>query len=403
MLEGVADIIQMRDAGRYTSHPDSFNQERGKPAMLACSQAIREAGIDIVTAPNGGFNDPDLNEQFIAEGKTDMVAMARALIADPEYALKLGEGRRDDVTPCVMCNECHGASKTDGPWLTFCAVNPKLGLPSSVRSIRTPVTAKKVAVIGGGPGGMKAAITAAERGHRVTLFEKNDALGGLQAHTDHCPLKWSFREYKNYLIRQVEKAGIEVKLKTAATPKMIRKIGYDTVLVAIGSEPAVSRLPGASGDNVFDIMAAYSQEKAMGKNVVLVGGGNYGADAGLFLAHAGHDVTVITSAEKLITSGPHDRGGQTGMSQSMDNFSYELKAIPTRISGGKVFYTDAGGKEKSVKADSVVVYAGLKPRQAEALKFADSAGQVLYLGDCTGRSGTIQRAIRSAYFMASQV
>ncbi|MBN1627720.1 MAG: hypothetical protein JW944_14470, partial [Deltaproteobacteria bacterium] len=138
MLEGVADIIQMRDAGRYTSHPNSFNQERSKPSMLNCSRAIKESGIKIITAPNGGFNDPDLNEEFIASGKTDMVAMARALIADPEYALKLSEGRGKDVTPCVMCNECHGTSSTSGPWLTFCAVNPKLGLPSSVRSIRPP-------------------------------------------------------------------------------------------------------------------------------------------------------------------------------------------------------------------------------------------------------------------------
>jgi NADPH-dependent 2,4-dienoyl-CoA reductase/sulfur reductase-like enzyme len=403
MLEGVADIIQMRDAGRFTSHPNSFNQERGKPLMLACSQAIKAAGIDIVTAPNGGFNDPDLNEEFIASGKTDMVAMARALIADPEYALKLGEGRREDVTPCVMCNECHGLSSNDGPWLTFCAVNPKLGLPSSVRSIRSPIMAKKVAVIGGGPGGMKAAITAAERGHRVTLYEKSDTLGGLQRHTDYCPLKWSFRDYKNYLIRQVKKAGIDVHMKANATPEMIKAAGYDTVLVAVGAEPFIPNIPGADGDNVFDIMDAYAKEKSMGKKVVLIGGGDFGTEAGISLAHAGHNVTAITSAEELMTSGPHDKVGQIGMYQAMDNFSYVVKATPTRISGGHVFYKDEGGKETSVKADSVVIYAGLKPKQEEALKFSESAKQVLFLGDCTGRNGSIQKTIRSAFFMASQV
>jgi len=403
MLEGVADIIQMRDAGRFTSHPNSFNQERGKPAMLTCSQAIKEAGIDIVTAPNGGFNNPDLNEEFIASGKTDMVAMARALIADPEYALKLGEGRGEDVTPCVMCNECHGLSTTDGPWLTFCAVNPKLGLPSSVHSIRSPVMAKKVAVIGGGPGGMKAAIIAAERGHRVTLYEKNDALGGLQRHTDYCPLKWSFRDYKNYLIRRVEKAGIDIHMKANANPEMIKGAGYDTVLVALGAEPFIPNFPGADGGNVFDIMDAYAKEKSIGKNVVLIGGGDFGTEAGISLAYAGHNVTAITSAEELMTSGPHDRIGQIGMYQTMDNFSYIVKAKPIRISGGKVFYRDAAGKEKFIKADSVVIYAGLKPRQKEALKFSDSAKQVLFLGDCTGRNGSIQKTIRSAFFMASQV
>jgi NADPH-dependent 2,4-dienoyl-CoA reductase/sulfur reductase-like enzyme len=403
MLEGVADIIQMRDAGRYTSHSNSFNQERGKPAMLACSQAIKEAGINIITAPNGGFNDPDLNEEFIASGKTDMVAMARALIADPDYALKLGEGRGKDVTPCVMCNECHGTSKTDGPWLTFCAVNPKLGLPSSVHSIRPPVMSKKVAVIGGGPGGMKAAITAAERGHKVTLFEKSDALGGLQRHTDYCPLKWSFRDYKDYLIRQVDRAGIEVRLKTLTTPEIIKTQGFDSVLVALGSAPYIPNIPGAEGDNVWNILDAYTNEKSMGKNVVLIGGGDFGTEAGISLAHAGHKVTALTSEKELMTSGPHDKIAQIDMYQTMDNFSYVVKATATRISGGKVFYRDANGSEKSVTADSVVIYAGLKPRQEEALRFSDSAKQVLFLGDCTGNNGNIQRTVRSAFFMASQV
>lgn len=403
MLEGVADIIQMRDAGRYTSHPNSFNQERGKPSMLNCSQAIKENGIKIITAPNGGFNDPDLNEEFIASGKTDMVAMARALIADPEYAQKLSEGKGKDVVPCVMCNECHGVSSINGPWLTFCAVNPKLGLPSSVRSIRPPVMSKKVAVIGGGPGGMKAAVTAAERGHKVTLFEKSDALGGLQRHTDYCPLKWSFKDYKDYLIRQVEKAGIDVRLKTSATPEMIKANGFDAVLVALGAEPFIPNIPGADGKNVYDILDAYAKEKSMGKNVVLIGGGDFGTEAGISLAHAGHNITALTSAEEMMTSGPHDKIAQIDMYQNMDNFSYVVKATVTGISGGKVTYKDADGSEKSVKADSVVIYAGLTPRQEEALKFSDSAKQVLFLGDCTGHSGTIQKTIRSAFFMASQV
>ncbi|MBN1627235.1 MAG: FAD-dependent oxidoreductase, partial [Deltaproteobacteria bacterium] len=307
------------------------------------------------------------------------------------------------VTPCVMCNECHGTSSTKGPWLTFCAVNPKLGLPSSVRSILPPAVSKKVAVIGGGPGGMKAAITAAERGHKVTLFEKSNALGGLQRHTDYCPLKWSFKDYKDYLINQVEKAGIDVHLKTDATPEMIKSKGFDAVLVALGAEPFIPNIPGADGENVYDILDAYAREKSMGKNVVLIGGGDFGTEAGISLAKAGHNIIALTSADEMMTSGPHDRIAQIDLYQNMENFSYIVKATVTGISGDKVNYKDADGNEKSVKADSVVIYAGLKPRQQEALKFSDSAKQVLLLGDCTGHNGTIQKTIRSAFFMASQV
>lgn len=250
---------------------------------------------------------------------------------------------------------------------------------------------------------MKAAITAAERGHKVTLFEKSNALGGLQRHTDYCPLKWSFKDYKDYLINQVEKAGIDVHLKTDATPEMIKSKGFDAVLVALGAEPFIPNIPGADGENVYDILDAYAREKSMGKNVVLIGGGDFGTEAGISLAKAGHNIIALTSADEMMTSGPHDRIAQIDLYQNMENFSYIVKATVTGISGDKVNYKDADGNEKSVKADSVVIYAGLKPRQQEALKFSDSAKQVLLLGDCTGHNGTIQKTIRSAFFMASQV
>jgi len=163
MLEGVADIIQIRDGGGYSGHPNSFIQEKNKPLTLIYAQAIKESGVKILTAPNGGFRDPASNEEFIASGKTDMIALARPFICDPEYTKKAYEGRGEDWVPYVMCNKCHVTS-FDGPWITVCSVNPGIGLSSSLKSIQPPTSSKKVAVIGGGPAGMKAAITAAEKG-----------------------------------------------------------------------------------------------------------------------------------------------------------------------------------------------------------------------------------------------
>jgi pyruvate/2-oxoglutarate dehydrogenase complex dihydrolipoamide dehydrogenase (E3) component len=240
----------------------------------------------------------------------------------------------------------------------------------------------------------------------VTLYEKGDSLGGLLQFTDHTQWKWTYKGFKDYLIRQVNKAGIEVKLKTAAAPEMIKSNGYDTVLVATGAEPVISRMPGADAGNVFNILSVYSNKKSLGKNVVMIGAGRIGTECALGLAKDGHKVTVLTSGKEMIEPefiGPHNMLNQEQIYRSHPNFSYVLEATAKSLSGGKVIYVDATGSEKSVQADSVVIYAGLKPRLDEAMKFSGSAGQVFLLGDCTGRNGTIQKTIRSAFFVASQV
>jgi pyruvate/2-oxoglutarate dehydrogenase complex dihydrolipoamide dehydrogenase (E3) component len=253
---------------------------------------------------------------------------------------------------------------------------------------------------------MKAAITAAERGHSVTLYEKSDALGGLQMHTDFTKWRWPYKDYKDYLIRQVNKAGIEVKLRTAATPEKITANGYDAVLVAVGAEPVVSKIPGANGNNVYSIVDVYRNLKSLGKNVVIIGGGVYGSETGIVLVKEGFNVTVLTSNDYMIPAtaiGPHNKQNQLWIIERDPNYDYVLEVTATRIAEGKVFYKDAAGSEKSVVADSVVIYAGLKPRMDEAMKFSGTARQVLLVGDCTGKAGTIQKSIRSAFFMASQV
>jgi 2,4-dienoyl-CoA reductase-like NADH-dependent reductase (Old Yellow Enzyme family)/thioredoxin reductase len=407
MIDGLCDIVRMKDAGHYTNHPNSFTMEKDKPFMLRFSQAIKESGAKIITAPNGGFHDPAFNDELIASGKTDLIAMATPLIADPEYFKKVSEGRGDDIVPCVMCHDCHGVSRTEGPWFDVCTVNPKWGLSATKKaSIRPPSASKKVAVIGGGPAGMKAAITAAERGHKVTLYEKNESLGGLLKHTDYTQWKWTYKDFKDYLVQQTHKAGIEVLLNTVATPEMIKAKGYDTVLVAAGAEPVISKIPGADGKNVFNILSAFSNKKALGKNVVLIGAGVFGTESAICFAKDGYKITVLTSEKEMIPKkaiGPHNKENQIDIYQNHPNISYVLEAITTRIADGKVTYKDASGSEKSVQADSVIIYAGLKPRMDEAMKFAGSAGQFLLLGDCTGNAGTVQKTIRSAFFTASQV
>ena len=206
MYDGAIDILQFRCGAAIGSHPSTWQQEEGKPNSLIIARAIRDSGAKIYLSPNGGFQDLDENENFIASGQCDFITMIRPFHADFEYFQKAYAGRGEDVVPCIQCNKCHGLSM-DGPWTSVCSVNPKLGLEPAVRIITPAISSMKVAVIGGGPAGMQAAITAAERGHKVTLYEKSGVLGGLLLHTDYSPYKWALRRYKNYLVRQVKKAG----------------------------------------------------------------------------------------------------------------------------------------------------------------------------------------------------
>jgi 2,4-dienoyl-CoA reductase-like NADH-dependent reductase (Old Yellow Enzyme family)/thioredoxin reductase len=405
MLEGAADMLFLKIACGSNNHPSSFNMEKGKPPILLVSQAIKESGAKILTAPNGGFRDPDLNEEFISSGKTDMVAMARPFICDPGYGKKIYEDKGEDTVPCLMCNKCHGSSPLTGPWITVCSVNPKLGIESAVKALDAPVTPKKVAVIGGGPAGMKAAITAAERGHKVTLYEKNAFLGGLLRHSDFSPYKWALKDFKDYLVRQVKKAGVEVVLNTSATPEMIKAKGYDAVLAATGSEPNIPKIQGADSVKIWNVADVYGKEQELGKNVVFIGGNEFGVETGMYLANAGHKTTMLTSEKELMHNDRlHYPEQVIDAYEHLDNFDYIMGVTANRISKSKITYVDAKGDEKSMPADSVVIYAGLKPRQDEAMKFYGAAKKAFFIaGDCTGKCGNVQKAMRSAFFAASQI
>lgn len=252
---------------------------------------------------------------------------------------------------------------------------------------------------------MKAAITAAERGHKVTLYEKTDSLGGLLKHAKYSKYKWTLNDYSEYLIRQVKKLGVDVQLNITATPEMLKGKGYDAVIAALGAEPGKSKMSGADSKNVMQGMEVYGRDKELGKNVVLIGGGEWGVETAIYIAEKGHNVMVLSPEKELLRlDRVHYPEYIIHTYDYMKNFDYATEAMATRIADGKVFYKDASGTEKSVAADSVVIWSGLKARTEEAVKFSESAGKAFYaVGDCTTKGGNVQRAIRTAYFAAVQI
>jgi 2,4-dienoyl-CoA reductase-like NADH-dependent reductase (Old Yellow Enzyme family)/thioredoxin reductase len=401
-LEGIVDYVQIR----VSEHPNAWNQDEDKPKALAYAEAIKKAGVKVLVCPTAGFHDVLANDTYIANGQADMIGMTTPFFADRELVRKVKEGRADDINYCIACWNCHGISMTKGPWYSTCTVDPTWGLPPyKLQGITAPRTKKKVAVIGGGPAGMKAALTAAERGHKVTLYEKDATLGGLLKIADKSKTRWTFRKYKEWLIAQVKKSGIDVKTGTTATPDMIKTAGFDAVLVGTGAEPVISKMK-VDGAKSFNILEAYAKKDELGQNVVVIGAGKYGFELALGLAMDGHKVTNLSSTSYLFEpdfQGPHNMQNQEGIYKTHPNFSYALNVVVKDVTGGKVTYKDSTGAEKSVQADSVVIWSGLKPRLDEASKFLTCADEVYLMGDCTGKNGHLQKAIRSAFFTASQV
>lgn len=266
------------------------------------------------------------------------------LIVDWEYSRKMAEGRGEDVAPCVGCNKCHGWQYP--PWLTLCTVNPKLAIDSAWKIIDPPTLQKKVAVIGGGPAGLKAAMTTAERGHRVTLYEKTDYLGGMLRHSDYIDFAWPLMKFKDYLARQVKKMDIELRLNTAATPEMIESGKYDAVLLAIGAEPNIPRIPGTDAKNVYDIDSVFVREKEIGKNVVIVRAGSYSIETALHLANGGRKVTVLAGGQDLVEeSGPHQLEMLAQEFRGNESCTAVMNALTTSVACGKVTYKGLGQRK----------------------------------------------------------
>ena len=398
LAQQYVDIVQVRSAEGDPNHPIPF--ELNPTPFLELAARIKAENLDFVVSNVGGYFDPELADKAIAEGKLDMVAMARAWISNPNYGDLLYAGRKDDIVPCLRCNKCHGRGKND-LLTTVCSVNPKFGFEVVEQYLVKPVEqVKTVAVIGGGPGGMRTAIYLAERGHKVTIYEAEAQLGGAIKHADYVPFKWTLRDYKNYLIHQVDKHGIKVVLNTRATPDMVAD-RYDVVIAAVGAEPVIPRIPGADGPNVTVATDAIMHKEKIGRNVVIIGGGEVGVETGMFLAQNGHEVTVVEMRDELAadTTIMHYRSMFQAAWEAIPSFHYVLNATAKEIAADHVTYTDAEGTDHDLPADSVVLSVGMRAKQDEALSFYGANPGFYMVGDCN-KPGTIQTTNRSAYVTA---
>ncbi len=398
--EGLVDILQLRAPDMDLAHPTGLNYtEEQEPLTLRYSEAVKKAGINILTAPNGGFQDPAFMEECIAQGRADLIAVARAFICDPEYGEKLKQGRGEDVVPCLKCNRCHCRDNV------ICYVNPTMGLEHKIdRMIPDSSEPKRVAVIGGGPAGMWAALECRKRGHLVDLYEKTEKLGGQMLHADYAKFKWPIRRFREYLEKQMEKQGVTVYLGKEASPGEIQAMGYDAVIAAVGAVPKKPAVQGANSADVLTHIAVFGGEAALGSHVIVVGGSESATETALYLAQCGHQVTILTRRERLATDAQfsHYYSGLENALREQKQLRAITHAKTVAVTDRTVTYLDADGVEVTVEGDSVVACGGMRPLQQEAVAFAGCADQFFAIGDCN-RVGNIHTCTRGAFSAAAQI
>ena len=397
LIQDHLDILQV-SAGMHNPkwmtwvHPCGF-----RPPMpnVCVAEAFKKTGkfhVPIVTL--GAIDSLESAESIIADGKADLVTMARSLIADPELIHKGMAGKTADVTPCIKCMRCHDSTVYGHHFQ--CAVNPTAGLEASLNKlVQEPGERKKVAIIGGGPAGMKAACVASDRGHQVTLFEATNRLGGMLHYAGYFSFKYPVKDYMNWLIGQVNKRPIDVKLGTKATPETVQ--GYDAVLVAIGAEPLILPVPGVEQAKVA--IETLGHEEELGGSVILIGGGQVGCETALHYAKLGKKVTVMEMQSELAPD-----ASTTGRNELLTEIAAEPNFIP--LTGAKCVSLTAtsvtyekDGKQETITADSVVLSAGMKAKTQEADSFIGTALDFAEIGDCV-RARTVEYATKEAYYAA---
>jgi len=394
LIENKIDLLHVSTGSHENSfsrtHPTMF-MERGCNVHLA---AEIKRHVSVPVACIGALNEPAQMEEIIATGKADVVEMARALLADPFLPRKVILGRDEEIVRCIRCFTC--LAERIHTQTRICSVNPIIGREYEGRFALPASRPKKVLVTGGGPSGMKAAATAAERGHRVILCEKSGELGGALKFAKSIPFKRDLYSLIGNLEIEMKRAGVEVRLNTEVTPELTERESPDVLVLAVGAEPIMPPVPGINRPNVVQAGRLSEKIDIIGRKALILGGGLVGCESDVHLAQEGRDVTVIEMmGEVAIDANVRQRPILLEKLSEL-HVSIETGMKGIEIADAGLLCLDGMGNKRLFEADTIVVAAGSYPLREVVDGLLDAAPEVVQIGDCE-KPGKVTEALYRGY------
>ena len=385
LVEPLIDTVQI-SAGLDINHEGNVHMvtTNFKGHMVNAEYAKQiKATVDIPVSVVGAVMNPYEAEELISSGAVDLVAFGRGFIADPDWPNKAKDGKVDDIAPCIRCLQCYHISTNRRN--VGCSVNPRYTNEDFVsKKIRKAEKGKKIAIIGAGPAGIMAALTASKRGHQVTVFEKNNYVGGALHYIAMEHYKEDIRYYLNHLKEQLKKSGAEVMLNTKATSDMLKEFDAEAIFIATGAKPVTPLIRGIEQDHVLGFLDAIEHQEKIGDKVVVIGGGTIGAEIALELAEVkGKEVSIVELGNEIAAQG--NMLYKIALRQKMEvltNLNIFKETSCEEIIKKGVHVVSSGGKKTNIEADTVIIATGVCVDREEVESFYGIVPDTFEIGDC---------------------